>query len=1061
MASTMASTMATDPLEKPARAEGLLRKRSSTSVYMGSWRYCILHGSRLRWYMSAELARQDRELRGEVWVRAVEPWDGHGALNTYPHAFAVRTSSGQLLLCSAPTPDAKREWLAALHTSVAQHDTKQSSDETDGGGAAAAHTHENRRIVPEDMLRHPSEVALAPPHADVESECARCAVRFGALLSRRHLCGSCAKPFCSRHCAHLVTLAHLGLRSARRCCYACARRQEFIAYLGALKRFLTTVALNFPDMDTVVRRPLQESAATASPHQLVLLERTLAKLRCAPMSLVKTVKILYQTRRKPLLFRAACERLPFYVENCIDRVENLWYQILHLFQCCDADAESSSVQLFYLRRYMRAICRRSPRIALQTIWHVQASVGDATGMHPHSLLSLLGFIYPHTSGSDDSLIRNSLRKTNGGGAGAASWSEFMLLQCPDHQRREILAALSIAYAQTEELIAREPDSMIARWLNATSVPEFKSSARELADSGFELCEFQSSILYDSLNGAPSSDGDGSGGSDWGPGAGGAEQIESLVFDQVQFVQALAAISERLRHVQPPEQRGQFLVGELTQLNSQLQQSALYPLCTASDDLFRVLRIPPTEGKVFSTKMRAPTLIFLETVPVHTGRRIGGSDDDVDDPLRPFLCSSLPRNSTFFESLAPPSLAILGDGSSRGSVDETSESSSDAILGGTATKARRDSHLSLYSSGDVEGRSDSEEGDANAVRGILNRSVVLPDEPTDPSQGDPTTAAAVDNAPRGFSLASSGSNKRHGVDNIVYDGKVYGESWEERKERIRRESPFGELPGWQLFSVIVKTNDDLRQEVFTMQLIKKFRSIFEYESLSLWLRTYRIVATGANIGLLETINDACSLDHLKKNFSGGNLFAYFKSVYGEPGSTEFETARGNFIDSMAAYSVVSYLLLVKDRHNGNILLSTEGHIIHIDFGFILGIAPGGMFSIEDAPFKLTVEMVEIMGGLDSQGFAKYRQLICEGFLALQKYHSEIAALLQTTGQNSPFPCFEAVKLAKVITDLRERLCVGLSRQQVGRRVDQLIRKSYNAWGTRQYDAFQLRSNNIFP
>jgi hypothetical protein len=58
--------------------------------------------------------------------------------------------------------------------------------------------------------------------------------------------------------------------------------------------------------------------------------------------------------------------------------------------------------------------------------------------------------------------------------------------------------------------------------------------------------------------------------------------------------------------------------------------------------------------------------------------------------------------------------------------------------------------------------------------------------------------------------------------------------------------------------------------------------------------------------------------------------------------------------------------IKDRHNGNILLDDEGHLVHIDFGFMLCTSPGGV-NFEAAPFKLTRELLEVMES-NSEGSA---------------------------------------------------------------------------------------------
>ena len=83
---------------------------------------------------------------------------------------------------------------------------------------------------------------------------------------------------------------------------------------------------------------------------------------------------------------------------------------------------------------------------------------------------------------------------------------------------------------------------------------------------------------------------------------------------------------------------------------------------------------------------------------------------------------------------------------------------------------------------------------------------------------------------------------------------------------------------------------------------------------------------------------------------------------------------NFVSSLAGYSLVCYFLQIKDRHNGNILLDSAGHIVHIDFGFLLSNAPGKGLEFEQAPFKLTDELVDVMEGVDSKNFEKFRKLL---------------------------------------------------------------------------------------
>lgn len=225
--------------------------------------------------------------------------------------------------------------------------------------------------------------------------------------------------------------------------------------------------------------------------------------------------------------------------------------------------------------------------------------------------------------------------------------------------------------------------------------------------------------------------------------------------------------------------------------------------------------------------------------------------------------------------------------------------------------------------------------------------------------------------------------------------VFGEAWEAKKERIRKSSPYGWMKNWDLVSVIVKTGADLRQEAFACQLIDVCHKIWVDAGVDVWVKLMRILVTGESSGLIETITNGVSLHSLKRSLtmasieSGRNprhriatLKDHFLKAFGEPDSKPHRAGVDAFKRSLAAYSVISYILQLKDRHNGNVLIDSEGHIIHIDFGFMLSNSPGSV-GFEAAPFKLTHEYVDVLGGLGSPDYEDYKKLCKQAFQGTQK------------------------------------------------------------------------------
>lgn len=257
--------------------------------------------------------------------------------------------------------------------------------------------------------------------------------------------------------------------------------------------------------------------------------------------------------------------------------------------------------------------------------------------------------------------------------------------------------------------------------------------------------------------------------------------------------------------------------------------------------------------------------------------------------------------------------------------------------------------------------------------------------------------------------------------------------------------------WQ--SAIFKVGDDCRQDVLALQMIAAFRGIFNNVGLDVYVYPYRVTATAPGCGVIDVLPNSISRDMLGREAVNG-LYDYFVSKYGGEDSIRFQEARNNFVKSMAAYSLISYLLQFKDRHNGNIMVDDAGHILHIDFGFCFDIAPGGV-RFERAPFKLTSEMVAVMGGsTESQSYQWFEELCVKAFLA-SRQHTEKLVHIVILMLDSGLPCFKP----DTIKHFRERFVLEKSEREAADFMKELVRKSYSSYSTKGYDQFQLLTNGI--
>lgn len=553
-----------------------------------------------------------------------------------------------------------------------------------------------------------------------------------------------------------------------------------------------------------------------------------------------------------------------------------------------------------------------------------------------------------------------------------------------------------------------------------------------------------------------------------------EEVRSFFLRTPDFLDSLISIADDLL-LEPISSRTSVLRTRLKELeSSMLPSNSIY--VPVHGCLHRVCKISTSECVALSTKERVPCIIYLEVLDISSGQ-----EKQEDLVLKRWFTSPRPPRRLHTLLSQVEKIAQRGLKKLRDDFEESQEKifsrMNNSMLRSNSTEvylsaAQEDSaskaafsFASNFSSSKNDVHS-ANNVDASPLSGYFSQASSDGTSATNKLGQWLLTSSdyvAVDcrDSPSSYGSTelpilplSDLSDKQSEAFSPRSPLVVFKESWREKEERIRRESEQGTYSSWRLLPILIKSNDDLRQEQLASQLIRCMASILAAANVPAWLYPYDIVALSFRGGVIEAIPDTISIDSLRKNHPHfTNLKHFFKEHFGNPGTDSYENAKANFVESLAAYSIVCFLLQIKDRHNGNILLDNKGHIVHIDFGFLFLSSPGKNSGFESAPFKLTAEFIEVMDGVNSHTFSKFREICYKTFIELRRNCFQITLLVQMLLEgNEDLDCFRG-RPHDAIQGLQERFRLDMNDRACQEYVNSLIDDSIGNWTTTCYDRYQ--------
>jgi len=200
-----------------------------------------------------------------------------------------------------------------------------------------------------------------------------------------------------------------------------------------------------------------------------------------------------------------------------------------------------------------------------------------------------------------------------------------------------------------------------------------------------------------------------------------------------------------------------------------------------------------------------------------------------------------------------------------------------------------------------------------------------------------------------------------------------------------------------FKMLFK-KEDIRKDQIVLEAIRIFDCVLRTRSPSkhdFHVLTYNVLPIRSDVhlehsgfrdvGFIQFVQDAKTIQDIHK---GGDSIQNWIGNKAENRYQTLDGLRSVWTKSMAAWTVFTLLLGFGDRHLANLMVTNDGRVFHIDFGFVLGEDPKPCMPT----IRLDSALIEPMGGRNSHHYQEYFKLCREAFLTLRRHYFDIYVLL---------------------------------------------------------------------